>query len=348
MLLFAAGAFTFCLCTGNTVYICIPNKIAMQDFINRMNRIEKLKQEANNLNRTRLQDLVNIVNNVLLTEGCPLINDTQIRFFPSYVGDTGVGATMDKQLSKIIYDYYFPKADSGLYAHFTSKEVLQSILSSQKVRLTSTIKRKGDGEFKLFYDDHLVDGYTKPYNAKSTYDEYLMSELFYMSLTKNQDESTDMKRGLWSYFGRGGHGVKLIFDIQSNHIDFRKVYYQSYQSLTQRALLHKLNSAVQTEFKRPLVFASISKIGSFYISLSFQDEFETRFLVKYASDDYPFPFEIKKDGDIPYIELDFYSMFGTFLPVKVQPGFYCDKNEVEKIVSSSGLNIEVLNNAAKP
>lgn len=309
--------------------------------LERYERFNRLRLEANELNRTRRNELVDLVNNILQAEGCPLINNAHIKFYPQYVGNTGFGDVIDQSLTRIIYNYYYPAAKNGEYAHFTDLTALDSILKSKKIRLTSTIKRKDDKEYKLFYEDANITGFKRPYNIDFTVDENLMRDLFYISLTKNQDTSVDIKRGMWQYFGRGGYGVKLVFDIDIIHSDFREVCYAE----GSKQLLKKLNDEIGITFDKPLVFNSISKIGSFYIHEDFKDEFETRILVKNGSDDYPFPFKIFDATTIPYIELDFEGELGKIMPVKIQPGMFCNRDDVQKIVESSGLNIQVLPNA---
>lgn len=307
--------------------------------------MDRLSAQARKNNIERIDELVTLVNEILIEEGCETIDKTQIKFYMEFIGNFSVGETMDNKLSHIIFQYYYPTAQSGEYAHFTSIEALESILTNQKIRLTSMLKRKDEWEFKLFYEEHDITGYTRQHGG-ATYDEYLMSELFYLSLTKNQDSDTDIKRGMWGHFGKGGTGVKLVFDISTNHIDFRKVCYQNDRVQNGVALLQKLDAAIMARFNMPFVFESESKVGGFYISKIFNDEFETRYLIKKGSSNYPFPFQIlQNENGIGYIELDFVSRWGNFTPVKIQPGLNCDRNRVLQIVQNSGLNIEVLPNA---
>lgn len=306
---------------------------------------QRLRQAANLLNQTRKKDLVEIINATLNEEHCPLITEAQIQFYPQYIGNAGIGMPIDKGLTKIIYDYYYPPASLGQYAHFTDLFALESILTNQKIRLTSTIKRKDEAEFELFYEHHdEIDGYSRDFGT-SIYSEDLMKDLFYISLTDNQDSVIDIKRGMWRYFGKNGEGVKLIFEISTEHGDFRRVYYPNSNSSKNKQLVKKLTERISSEFSMPLLFNSISKFGAFYIDAGYEDESEARFLIKKFSDDYPFPFTIHHKDNIPYIELNFESPWGIFKPIQVQPGLKCSRDEVQQIVDQSGLNIEVLSNA---
>jgi len=311
--------------------------------------IDKLRIAAMKNNEEKLSELVSFVNEILLSEGCQTIDSTQIKFYPQSIGNTFIGETLTSTyLSEIIYRYYYPTAPSGIYAHFTTLEALESILvTEKKIRLTSMIKRKDDWEFKLFYEEHGITGYTREV-GNTTLDETLMRELFYMSLTDNKTEEIDIKRGIWNYFGVYGKGVKIIFDISTQHIDFRKVCYQNEKIKNKEALLHKLEKGIYEKYKQHFVFASVSKIGGFYISKLFTDEFETRYLIKNGSGSYqlPFTFPIQYNPDqVPYISLNFHSKWGNFIPIKVQPGKNCERDKVLQIVNDSGLGLEVLPNA---
>lgn len=301
----------------------------------------ELQREAEVLNNTRKEDLLNLVNTALAEEKCPLITENQIKFYPQYIGNTGIGKPIDKGLTEIIYNYYYPQAPNGEYAHFTDLLSLESILESKNIRLTSAIKRIDDLEFALFYEDHDIEGFKRPIDA-STQEEALMKDLFYLSLTENKKPSIDIKRGMWKHFGKNGTGVKLIFNIVTTHVDFRSVYYPNSPYSVDKQLVSKLIERINRMFCKPFIFNSISKFGSFYIHSDFEDECETRYLIKRLTDDYPFPFTVQFHNNIPYIELDFVSPWGSFLPIKVQPGLYCNRTEVQKIVNESGLNVEVL------
>lgn len=309
--------------------------------LERNKRYERFRHEAELLNKTKREELVDMVNTALKEEGCPLISVNQIKFYPQYIGNTGIGQPIDKSLTKIIYDYYYPPAPAGEYAHFTDLIAFESILSNKQIRLTSTIKRKDEFEFALFYADHDIDGFKRSF-VSSTQEEALMNDLFYLSLTENKEPEIDIKRGMWRYFGRMGTGVKLILDISTSHSDFRKVYYPNSTYSNDKQLLAKLTERIKAVFGKPFLFNSISKFGTFYIHSEFEDECETRYLIKRLSDDYPFPFTIHFQGTVPYIELDFVSSWGKLLPIKVQPGVNCNLDEVHRIVDASGVTLEIL------
>ncbi len=249
-------------------------------------------------------------------------------------------------MSNIIFDYYYPKATEQEYAHYTSVSALKGIIcDTKKLRLTSTIKRLKDNEFKLFYADHNLKGYEKNEHGTSD-DEHLMRDLFYISFTEVKNELLDDTRFLWDSFGGGGKGVKLIFEIKSNHTDFRKVFYKDQKTKSESSLLHVLAKEIYDKYEKVFVYAGVSKMGSFFIDEKFNKEIETRFLIKKWSDDYAdkFNFEIKNDiNGNPFIELDFISEWGEFKLTKIQPGKDSDKKQIEQLVRDSGFSIEVLN-----
>lgn len=315
--------------------------------IDKMLKYEELEKIAHQKNSTDIDELVDSVNSILENKTGQKISKNHIKFYPQYVGNTGIGETLDKKLSQIIFDYYYPVASESEYAHYTSVDVLKSILSQKKIRLTSTIKRLKDNEFKLFYSDYNLKGYEKTENGNSL-DEQLMSELFYISFTENKNEIWDDTRFLWDNFGKAGMGVKLIFDIETDHPDFRKVFYQSEETKSENSLLHSIAKMIDEKYQQVFVYAGVSKMGSFYIDEKFNQEIETRFLIKKWSDNYTndFDFEILKDENgFSYIELDFQSNWGNFKLKQIQPGTYCNKSEIEEIVCKSGMDIEVLKNA---
>ena len=309
---------------------------------------EKLQKFANELNETQLNDLIEIVNKILQEKTGETIDKNHIKFYPQYIGNTGIGNTLDKKLSNIIFDYYYPKATEQEYAHYTSVSALIGIIcDSKKLRLTSPIKRLKDNEFKLFYSDHNLKGYEKEENNVS-YDEQLMRDLFYISFTEVKNELLDDTRFLWDNFGGSGKGVKLIFEIKTDHPDFRKVFYKEQKTKSESSLLNVLAKEIYNKYEKVFVYAGVSKMGSFYIDDDFNKEIETRFLLKRWSEEYEdkFNFEIKNDENgNPFIELDFNSEWGEFKLTKIQPGKECDKQQIEQLVSESGLSIEVLNNA---
>ncbi len=320
-------------------------KVAVQKSI----EYEKLEKIADELNKTELENLLQVVNTILLEKTGQTIEKEHIKFYPQYVGNTGIGETLNKKLSNIIFDYYYPKATEKEYAHYTSLTALKSILiETKKIRLTSALKRLKDNEFKLFYADHNLKGYEKEENGFS-YDEHLMRDLFYLSFTEVKNEILDDTRFLWDSFGKSGKGVKLVFEIETNHVDFRKVFYQGDETNPESSLLNLLAKEIYDKYdEKVFVYSGVSKMGSFYIDDKFNKEIESRYLVKRFSDDYgdKFNFEIKCDeNDFPFIELDFESEWGNFKLTKIQPGKECNKLEVENIVKESGLKIEVLDNA---
>jgi hypothetical protein len=93
---------------------------------------EKLEKIANELNRTQLNDLIKLVNKILKEQTGETIDENHIKFYPQYIGNTGIGNTLNKKLSNIIFDSYYPKANEQEYAHYTNVSALKGIICDTK------------------------------------------------------------------------------------------------------------------------------------------------------------------------------------------------------------------------
>jgi hypothetical protein len=304
------------------------------DMLERINRYEAMKARSEELQRDRLSELVSKFNEVLKHCNCPQITSNHIRFFPQHIGNTGYCVEMDKLLSRIIYDHYYEPAESGRYYHYTSIEAFKSIVDARVIRLSSPLKRIKDAEYSHAYDIYRNLG-LKTLEDDPVGFRNVMSELFYISLVKAEDLTSHSAELLWERFGGNHTGVRLTLDIQSDHLDFRRVLYSQLDSNSGDDLVSRLSKVCEM-YELPLVFASISKFGAFYIRSSFSEENETRFLLKKGSDDYPLNVEIIDDGEIPHIELELDRLYdwGMFRLVEVQPGQQCCVSQVEDIAKS--------------
>ncbi|TDO22373.1 hypothetical protein [Pedobacter duraquae] len=306
--------------------------------------LNKLIAEAGKLNKDQKQELLTSVNESLINANCPVITAEQITFMPQSVGNWGM---QDSTLTTIIFDHYYPPALDGQYAHFTDLNAFDSILKQKKMRLTSPLKRESDDEFIHVYDEYGMDGYqnsTHPVSGKKA----LMENLFYLSLTGNQSSDIDMQRGMWDHFGNAGTGVKLVFQITvKNHDSFRKVFYPEISGDLSKDLITNLKR-IAAIYDRPFVINRTSRLGAFYISNVFKDEYETRLLVKKLPEmPFPFPVHINSAG-IPFIELDFDNKLVNFNLIEVQPGFNCDRSHLQSILDSYHSSATLLPSAKTP
>lgn len=270
--------------------------------------------------------------------------DGEVAVTPSKVilGVVG-GTTVADRMCEIL----FPKAPSGIYYHFTPFEGFRGILSSKTLRLFNLHKRLSDGEFRLFCEDHGLDGYlaqsqTNP--NRFVYQE-LMDDLFYTSLVNH--ERKDSKH-LWRTFADKHRGVRLKFQVNAGaHADFRKIAYQNNNKLP---LFHELQEAFN-KFGRKFVISGLSRFPAYYVCSDFKRESEWRLMVKKQPGDNSFQFPIYQwgQGDIKYIE---HPIDGTAcVPfqlhlVEATAGRLCEIAKVRDQVAASGLSSIVAVNQA--
>lgn len=235
-----------------------------------------------------------------------------------------------------ICELLFPKAPSAIYYHFTKFDSFSSIISSATIWLHNLHKRFKDAEFRLFCEDHGLDGYlarSTRYPTRLCYQE-LMDDLFSLSLVADAQKNSDQ---LWWDFGDCHKGVRLGFDVRAdNHPDFRRIAYQTNKKLP---FFHQL----QQEFGRfelKFLVAGVSRFPAYYICSDFREESEWRLLLKKQDDGGPFPFTIHPVGTdhVKFIEC---GITGATCPefqlrlVGVTSGTQCDHAKVEAAVRAS-------------
>ncbi len=184
----------------------------------------------------------------------------------------------DTSLSRAILDSCFPPSTAAIeYAHYTRFSTLQAIVDTAQWRLYWVFKRITEAEFTTFANDHGLDGYfdVDHRTGRPVYQD-LCRDLFYTSLTQYPSAN---ETAMWDTFGEQGRGVRLIFRIQPvrNRSEFRPVRYKNQAS---RTIIQELSTAVRAYLRRRLVLMGISRIGAFYLPLGFNDEQESRLLVK--------------------------------------------------------------------
>lgn len=240
------------------------------------------------------------------------------------------------RLSEIIFNYYYPKPTKTTFYHFTTYSNFVSIIKNQELWLFNLMKRFQEGEFKLFYKDHGLNGYeTNTDDNGVIMEKSLMKQTFYTSFAKSAKIPLEDEENLWYSFGEGGLGVRLEFEIDSKYTDFRNVFYKEDGKSEGDLLINKLVSEVQSKHNRIFTLSGLSKIGGFYLQGDFDTEHETRLLIKESTDDYKFDFiKHSSNGDIKYIKLKLYD--NPFVDIKiksVQPGFHINDNRVNKVLA---------------
>ena len=75
-------------------------------------------------------------------------------------------------------------------------------------------------------------------------------------------------------------------------------------------------------------------MGAFYLNGEFSGENEARLVIKANTDDYPFRFKPKPEGNkVQFIELAFESKYASVHLRSVQPGIYRKKEDVQRVVN---------------
>jgi hypothetical protein len=244
------------------------------------------------------------------------------------------------RLSEIIFDHYYPRPQTTSFYHFTSLDSAIKILDSKKFRLYNLIKNYDFDEFKTFYEDHNLDGYKKSYAPDGDlYEDHIMKRTFSLSLTEKSRVTASQESYMWNVFSNNHQGVKLEFDIKSQHVDFRDIYYKDFSTSLNDLLFNDLDQHFKNKYKRQFVLSKISKIGGFYLPSSYDIERETRFLVKEHTDDYDFNFSItQEDKDVAYIELPFSSNYANFDIKAIHLGKSCNIKIAEDSLNKLGLS----------
>jgi len=128
-----------------------------------LEKIEKMKvydqkmEIANNNNKTKIADLVDTVNEILSRHGIKdQINSHQIRFNADYIGN--ISWIEDKKLSRLIFDKIYPQPTIKTFSHYTSFDKGLSIITQKQFWLFNLLQNFDANEFKLFYQEHGIDG----------------------------------------------------------------------------------------------------------------------------------------------------------------------------------------------
>lgn len=310
---------------------------SIKDSFDRMDRYDARLKIAEKLNREKINELVDLINKILKRNNVnEFIDKSHIKFHADYIGN--ITYIKDKKLSEIIFNAIYPKPSLKLYSHYTTFKGACSILTNKELWLFNLIKNFDAEEFRLFYEEHKITGYRDLQDTFGIRTDYrsLMAEQFSLCLTSEINNSPT----LWNYFGYGGTGIKLTFEIESKIPDFREVYYSDKNNPKQIPLLEDLFKSIWDKYDYPFNFSYISKIGAFYIHGKFDNEKEYRFLVKRTSDNYnawdfvPVTFH----DDISYIILPFNSRLAEFKLKKVSKGPNCspiDFDIIKNIINNN-------------
>ncbi len=196
----------------------------IQEKLARMNAYDERRKIAEEKNVSEIDKLINLVNCILKKHGIEdSISKNQIRFNSDYIGN--ISWVDDKKLSELIFDKIYPKPTKRTFSHYTKFDKGKAIIEKSEFWLFNLLQNFDAGEFRLFYQEHGLDGYEVNEETFGIWTGYrpLMSEIFALCLTTEENTSP----ALWKYFADYATGLKLTFEVESKIPDFREVYYSN-------------------------------------------------------------------------------------------------------------------------
>lgn len=236
-----------------------------------------------------------------------------------------------RRLTQIIFDFYYPKPTGSKFYHYTKLSALNGILKNE-LKLKPLITNENFDEFKTFYKDHNLIGYSiNTDESGKLMEQVLMEQCFAICFASPIGLTAEKEKTLWYSFADNGGGIRIEFDIKSNHPDFRKIFYHKTDFDKSKLLLNRLNKDTQERFDRIFTVAGLSKIGAFYLPGYYDIENEVRFLIKKFTDDYEFCFDDSKG----FITLPFDSDFANISIKKIKVGKTCSLENVKRILAEN-------------
>lgn len=336
-----------------------------EETIQKFKKDLELQKETNKLNNHSLSDAVNLVNSIItrkIYNNSSTINNEDVVFTDNFFKDKSIpkrrtSKKLDEEgnsltqinvkfyqtskLSKILFDIYYPIPDEKLFYHYTKISALRHILKGN-LKLNSLIKNENYEEFKTFYTDHNILGYFENLDDDGTdMNDSLMKEIYTFCMASKSNLNAENENRLWHSFGDNNNGVRIEFEIETNHCDFRKIYYKDINFNKKNLLINELNLAIANNYNRKLFISGISKIGMFYLPGSYKIENEVRFAIKNHTDDYKFTFS----DDSDHIFLPFKSEYATFKINKIKIGENCTEEQIQEIkllISENGYSEEII------
>lgn len=174
-------------------------------------------------------------------------------------------------VSEQILDRMFPKSGSTTALHYTSADVLRSVVKNKQLWLAWVQKNIKFDEFTTFATEHGYQGYFDTDATGAAVYEQITRSMFYASFTPKADPDND---DLWDVFGKDEHCLR--FKISPGPISqFRRIQYQTGNP----TLLKEIDKALQAQVGRVFVPARIAQLCAFYLTQSYNWEDELRLLV---------------------------------------------------------------------
>jgi hypothetical protein len=321
-----------------------------------------LSNRTNFLNNNYINEARDIINSVItnpLYKNTRTISANDIEFTDYTLGDKKVlfnrretaeedyrtievTFSSKKKLSNCLFDIYYPKVTDSCFYHFTKISALRQILKGE-IKLNPLIVNENYDEFRTFYIDHDLLGYfkNKDYDGQLMKDS-IMKETFSLSLASKTDLSAESENRLWSSFGDNGYGVRIEFEIETKHPDFRKIFYRDKNFNVSDLAIRRLIDLTRSLYKREFFISGVSKIGAFYLPGDYNIENEVRFVVKQHTDEYEFHYEIAEKG---FLMLPFQNKYAEVKIKEIKIGDKCDnpqKEEIIKMVQDAGYLKEII------
>jgi hypothetical protein len=236
------------------------------------------------------------------------------------------------ELSRIIFDAYYPEPQGTTFYHYTSLSALRGILK-RELKMNSLMKHYGDDEFRSFYKDHDITGYEVNVDDNGILmQDVIMGQIYAMCFAMPEGLTDASDSALWRSFADNGQGVKIQFNIKTNHPDFRKIFYRRKNIDKNQLLFNMINSAIKSKFNRQFTISGISKMGAFYLPGDYGIENEARLLIKRHTDEYGFNVEEHPN----HIMIPFESDYASISIDKIIPGKNCDMLVLSDTIEKAG------------
>jgi hypothetical protein len=250
------------------------------------------------------------------------------------IGESPTFGRIRRTLSDFVFNAYSPRPTGSTFYHYTKLSAFRKIIKGE-FKIPPLVTNENFDEFKTFYSDHELTGYKVHLTETGQlYENEIMQQCYALCFATPVGLTDLMDQTLWRSFADNGGGVRIEFNIQTHHTDFRSIYYRDPNFNKSNLLLKRLNEEAMLKMSRTVAIAGLSKLGAFYLP-DYNVENEVRFLLKKNTEEYPFNF----DDSLGNIALPFVSAYATFKIAKVKAGPNCDVTEVQQLLKANGYDI---------
>lgn len=174
-------------------------------------------------------------------------------------------------LSLAILNHDMPEiAGTTTLDHYTGMSGFKGIMTTQELRLSPITPRLSQGELETFAREHSLQGYFDAKRMPTNLLKEAAADLFYTSFCQNGPNDH-----LWTVFGDTGNGYRLRFEVTPAVARIREIRYN-----LGTTLLKQVDDALAAAGLPRLVLKGISRVGAFYLPMTWSAENETRLLAK--------------------------------------------------------------------